>query len=218
MNKISAVEFFNREYLAHPRYWWLGENRYSIDLKHHLPFHAQLIKIAKKHKTGRVLDIGTGEGADAIRLAILGYEVDAVDVSAIALEKTESFAKSQGVKLNLFNESIDQFTFETTYDIIICNGLLHYVGDKTNLLDKMCAATTKGGYNVISLFSTATPIPDYHQCVNIYPDDENGIITRRFKTWKKSYLSFDRNRPERSHPTPTPHSHSYIKLIAQKPI
>lgn len=47
---------------------------------------------------GGALDIGAGEGADAIRLALLGYEVDADDLSAIGAAKIEYFAEQAEVK------------------------------------------------------------------------------------------------------------------------
>ena len=53
------------------------------------------------------LDLGAGEGADAIRLAKLGYKVDAVEVSAVACEKIERFARSQGVRINVRNEPME---------------------------------------------------------------------------------------------------------------
>ena len=216
MNKIELTAFFNSEYNSCRRYWWQGENRYSCDPQKHLPFHAKLLEIAQSFPRGRALDIGTGEGADAIRLALLGYEVDAVDISAIAIEKTAAFAKTQGVKLNLFNQDINSFPFDKKYDIIICNGMLHYVRDKIQLLKKIQVATTCQGYNVVSLFSTASPIPDYHQCVEVYPDSENGVVFRHFQDWKSFHKTFERNKIESSHPTITPHYHSYIKLISQK--
>ena len=50
---------------------------------------------------------GAGEGADAIRLAKLGYQVDAVEVSAVACEKIERFAKSEGVKITIRNGPVE---------------------------------------------------------------------------------------------------------------
>jgi SAM-dependent methyltransferase len=78
--------FFDRQYAAHERYWWRGENRYSVDPMVHTEFHATLLAVAARRGPGVALDLGAGEGADAIRLAKLGYQVDAVEVSAVACE------------------------------------------------------------------------------------------------------------------------------------
>ena len=53
---------------------------------------------------GRALDLGCGEGADAIWLGQQGWQVTGVDVSAVALERAERHAVESGVA--------DQVTFE----------------------------------------------------------------------------------------------------------
>ncbi|WP_345462148.1 class I SAM-dependent methyltransferase [Nocardioides marinquilinus] len=46
---------------------------------------------------GRAVDVGCGEGADAVWLARQGWEVTAVDVSEVALGKTRAHAEEAGV-------------------------------------------------------------------------------------------------------------------------
>ena len=48
---------------------------------------------------GRALDVGCGEGADAVWLAQQGWEVTALDVSAVALERAASGAREAGVEV-----------------------------------------------------------------------------------------------------------------------
>jgi SAM-dependent methyltransferase len=46
---------------------------------------------------GDALDVGCGEGADAVWLATKGWRVTALDVSAVALERTAAHAREAGV-------------------------------------------------------------------------------------------------------------------------
>ncbi|QIM22492.1 methyltransferase domain-containing protein [Phycicoccus sp. HDW14] len=46
---------------------------------------------------GRALDLGCGEGGDAVHLARLGWSVTAVDISATAVERTRAAAEAAGV-------------------------------------------------------------------------------------------------------------------------
>jgi SAM-dependent methyltransferase len=48
---------------------------------------------------GRVLDVGCGEGADAVWLASNGWEVTAVEVSGVALERAAGHARDAGVSV-----------------------------------------------------------------------------------------------------------------------
>jgi SAM-dependent methyltransferase len=49
---------------------------------------------------GRVLDVGCGEGADAVWLASHGWDVTALDVSQVALDRARSHADAAGVRVN----------------------------------------------------------------------------------------------------------------------
>ncbi len=48
---------------------------------------------------GRALDVGCGEGADAVWLALRGWRVTALDVSSIALDRGRDAAKHAGVDI-----------------------------------------------------------------------------------------------------------------------
>ena len=50
---------------------------------------------------GRALDVGCGEGADAIWLAQRGWDVVAVDISDVAIDRAGKAAAEQGVTLDL---------------------------------------------------------------------------------------------------------------------
>lgn len=56
----------------------------------------RLVSHTKQLKPGTALDIGCGEGADAIWLAEQGWEVTAVDISTVALERGVSRASEIG--------------------------------------------------------------------------------------------------------------------------
>jgi SAM-dependent methyltransferase len=48
---------------------------------------------------GRVLDVGCGEGADAVWLARQGWDVTALEVSGVALERAAGHARDAGVEI-----------------------------------------------------------------------------------------------------------------------
>jgi SAM-dependent methyltransferase len=218
---MRVAEYFDRLYRNHDRYWWQEQNRYSTDPESHpralLTQHT--LRLLRDRSPGRALDLGAGEGADAIRLALLHYEVDAVELSEAAAEKIERFATEAGVSsyIRVTRSDISSFQPSGEYDIILCNGVLHYVEDKQPVIARMQAATRVAGFNAVSLWSTFTPVPAVHNSVEVFCDDENGVITKLYSTWPKELLYFERDKAETSHSELPQHRHSHIKLIARRP-
>jgi SAM-dependent methyltransferase len=59
--------------------------------------NGRLVAEAAELAPGRALDIGCGEGADAIWLARQGWNVTAIDISDVALERARAAAELAGV-------------------------------------------------------------------------------------------------------------------------
>ena len=82
-SNASAAEVWDEKYRTRARIW-SGEP------------NPQLIAEAAALRPGTAIDLGCGEGADAIWLASRGWKVTALDVSAVALERAETHAKDRG--------------------------------------------------------------------------------------------------------------------------
>jgi SAM-dependent methyltransferase len=59
--------------------------------------NVRLVEQVSGLQPGDALDVGAGEGADAVWLASGGWQVTALDVSAVALERAAAHAAEQGV-------------------------------------------------------------------------------------------------------------------------
>ena len=84
----------------------------------------EVLKISKKDKSKRILDICTGSGAIAIALKKLGgfERVDALDISDKALEVAKRNANELDSDINfLKSDMFSSLTCENKYDIIVSN-------------------------------------------------------------------------------------------------
>ncbi len=66
---------------------------------------------------GRVLDVGCGEGADAIWLARRGWQVTALDVSAVAVERAQQHARAAGVDISWVRAGLTEADLGT-FDLV----------------------------------------------------------------------------------------------------
>ena len=64
-----------------------------------VPNHALMHEVSTL-RPGRAVDVGCGEGADAIWLASIGWEVTALDVAQVALDRARARAIEAGVTVN----------------------------------------------------------------------------------------------------------------------
>lgn len=71
---------------------------------------------------GRALDIGCGEGADAVWLAERGWQVTAIDTAEVAVQRARALAGERGVE--------KQISFEVT----TLDSFLEYLGESFDLV------------------------------------------------------------------------------------
>lgn len=84
----ETEQFWEEMYRERPRRWSGRPNAVLVEVVDPLP-------------PGHALDLGCGEGGDAIWLARRGWQVTAVDVSATALERLSAAAVAAGVRAHV---------------------------------------------------------------------------------------------------------------------
>ena len=101
-----------------------------------------------------VLDVGCGEGKDAVFFARNGYEVDAFDLTETGLEKGRRLADACGTKVRFFQADALTFRPERTYDIVFSSGVLHYLPPalRPEILASYQEHTARGGVHALNAF------------------------------------------------------------------
>jgi len=69
---------------------------------------------------GRVLDVGCGEGADTLWLARQGWEVTALEVSRVALERAAKHARTAGVAVHWVHAGLAEAELQPASFDLVC--------------------------------------------------------------------------------------------------
>ena len=83
---VTPAEAWEFRYAQAPKRWSGNPN-------------ATLVDVVAPLTPGRAIDLGSGEGADAIWLARQGWQVTGVDVSDVALDRARQHADAAGVRV-----------------------------------------------------------------------------------------------------------------------
>lgn len=82
---------------------------------------------ASRQTRGRVLDIGCGQGRDAIAIAGLGYEVLGIDNSAVGIDQMLAIAKKEGLSIEGKVADIFEYTGFHDSDFILYDSMFHFL-------------------------------------------------------------------------------------------
>lgn len=108
----------------------------------------QLVDRVTGLRPGTALEVGSGEGADAIWLARQGWHVTAFDVSQVALDKAAAHAAAAGVGGRVTWHQVDLSTWvgvPPTYDLVSAQFMYLDQPGLTVLHRQLAAAVAPGG-------------------------------------------------------------------------
>lgn len=93
----------------------------------------------------RVLDVGCGQGTQAVRLAGQGYRVTGVDPSARLLERARSSGADVVWREGTLEEPGDLAELGGPFDVVCCHGVLMYLPDLAASLAALVRLAAPGG-------------------------------------------------------------------------
>jgi thioredoxin reductase/SAM-dependent methyltransferase len=110
--------------------------------------NSQLVAEASGLPAGRALDVGCGEGADAVWLAERGWQVTGVDISSVAVQRATEHAAAAGLADRITFSQADlrkEPPGEQAYDLVSAH-FMHLPSEvRRELYARLAAAVTPGG-------------------------------------------------------------------------
>lgn len=204
----SPMTDYEEKYRDENYYWGLAPSKMCYEI----------MKLRPPIRPYRVLDIGCGEGKDAVFLARNGYFVSAFDIADSGLEKARRLADYNNVHVDFFKADANEYRPSAEFDIIFSSGVFHYIekNKRKELIDSLKKSTTTKGLNAINVF-VEKPF------IDTIPDQE--VVEKQIESWYSGQLAthyhdwlFQKNEESifDCNSGGIPHKHCMDILIAEK--
>lgn len=160
------------------RFW---EERYgSTDRVWSGQVNPRLLEVAADLPAGRALDLGCGEGADALWLAERGWQVVAVDVSATALQRAAEAVSTRNMadRIDFQRHDLNETFPEGAFDLVSAQ-YFHSPArlEREAVLRRAAGQVNPGGVLLIVDHGAAPPWAQHHE--HSFPGIEEVIASLR---------------------------------------
>jgi len=115
-NLVEQAQFWERQFFETPPDRSLADQDWSW-----------LVERLRKAKVKTVLDVGFGMGHWSVALARAGFQVTAVEISALAVEYLQAWAKEEGLLIEAFVCPAQGLPTDRAFDAVIANSVLDHM-------------------------------------------------------------------------------------------
>lgn len=147
------------------------------------PVHSEVLEAMESLSPGKALDLGCGQGRNALFLAQHGFEVTAVDQNELALEILQSIVEQEDLEMTVGLYDINSAALTQAYDLIVSTVVLMFLqADRIPaIIRNMQDQTNPGGYNLIVC---AMDTEDYPCQVPFSFTFKEGELADYYKDWE----------------------------------
>ena len=147
------------------------------------PVHSEVLEAMESLSPGKALDLGCGQGRNALFLAQHGFEVTAVDQNELALEILQSIVEQEDLEMTVGLYDINSANLKQSYDLIVSTVVLMFLqADRIPaIIRNMQDQTNPGGYNLIVC---AMDTEDYPCQVPFSFTFKEGELADYYKDWE----------------------------------
>jgi tellurite methyltransferase len=198
-------KYYDDKYRGEEYYWGMRTSSTTLSILKYMP----------PVESYRLLDIGCGEGQNAVFFARNGYDVTAFDLAAQGLVKAKRLAEKAGVSLKLFQADINEFRLAEEYDILFSSGVLHYIPEelREEIFNNYKRHTRINGIHMFSVFVQKPFIPrapDVEETARLW---KTGELFSHYHDWKVELCTeeiFD------CQSSGVPHKHAVNRILSRK--
>ena len=147
------------------------------------PVHSEVLEAMNTVKPCKALDLGCGQGRNALFLAQHGFDVTAVDQNELSLEMLQSIVEQEDLEMPVGIYDINSASIGQTYDFIVSTVVLMFLQAERipAIIRNMQEQTSIGGYNLIVC---AMDTEDYPCSVNFSFTFKEGELANYYQDWE----------------------------------
>ncbi|WP_137288774.1 SAM-dependent methyltransferase [Natronorubrum halophilum] len=172
--------------------------------------------VATDRDSPTVVDIGAGEGRDAVFFAERGWTVYAMDVSANGLAKARRLADERNVSIRTLEADANSVDLPESVDIVYSIGTIQYIRpeNRNGQFEHFKGQTTPGGVHALFAFVDHPEIPtppDWTDNEHFYAPGELAAYYDDWDIETTEEIVFEDDS------SGEPHEHAAETVIARKP-
>ncbi len=148
------------------------------------PYPELIEFFAEYPKKGKVLDLGCGQGRDAVALARLGYSVTGIDNSEVGIDQMNQIEQNE--KFNLVGQVGDIYAFDrfNEFDVVLIDSMFHFAKkDKEKeigLIKKIVSEIRNGSLVVICIQDTGDKVQTLNEAID-FAKRLKRLVDKEFK-------------------------------------
>ena len=144
--------------------------------------HSAVRAAASVVPVGKALDMGCGQGRNALFLGLQGFEVTAVDHNPQAVQSVAELAQAEQLNIKALEYDLNAANLPEDYDYIVATVVLMFLQPRLvpQVIADMQAHTRTGGYNLIVSAMDTADFP----CPMPFPFKfQEGELRRYYQDW-----------------------------------
>ncbi len=133
---------------------------------------------------GKVLDLGCGQGRDAIALARLGYSVTGIDNSRVGIDQMNEIGQNE--KLKLVGQVGDIYAFDdfSEFEIVLLDSMFHFAkkdkAKEIGLIKKIISEIKIGCLIVVCIQDIGDKVQTLNQAID-FKERYKRLVDQEFK-------------------------------------
>lgn len=147
--------------------------------------YPELIEFFSEYtEKGKILDLGCGQGRDAVPLARLGFEVTGIDNSSVGIQQMTNIAQSEGLPLTGIVADIFQYDEFANYDFVLFDSMFHFtkkdIKKETGFIRKIISKVKAGCIIIFCIQDSSKKVETLNQTLDV-ESELHRIVEKKFE-------------------------------------